>query len=293
MTQYEQLIRQMPAAENETNTFVRNRRSQHYVRWLQRALNRVLPARLAVDGRLGPRTRATLRRFQRRAGLVTDGRAGPRTERALLRAGAPPLPGGRARPGRSSSLSTTLLKRNLVQLARREWRRWNRGRTKEGNPRMRSVLAAYWRRGAGWLPSGSRWWHRYPWSAAFISWLMRKAGAGHHFAYAAAHAHYIAQARENRRSGGRSPFQAFRTTEIAPEPGDLVCKRRQSGVTFDNVRRGHKTHCDVVTAVRPGHLITIGGNVRNSVSQTTVRTNADGQITDPRYFAIIRATTGR
>jgi peptidoglycan hydrolase-like protein with peptidoglycan-binding domain len=51
---------------------------------------------------------------------------------------------------------------------------------------------------------------------------------------------------------------------------------------------GMQTHCDIVTAVRPGHLLTVGGNVNNSVAQKTLRTDANGFITDPEYFAVIR-----
>lgn len=74
----------------------RLRTDRRYVVWLQRALNRLvgprLPAPLAVDGKLGPKTRAAVRRFQQLAGLRVDGLAGPRTERALRSYGAPPPP---------------------------------------------------------------------------------------------------------------------------------------------------------------------------------------------------------
>jgi peptidoglycan hydrolase-like protein with peptidoglycan-binding domain len=55
-------------------------------RWLQQALNRVLGTSLAVDGSVGPQTRAAIRQFQSREGLVADGIVGPLTEAALRRA---------------------------------------------------------------------------------------------------------------------------------------------------------------------------------------------------------------
>lgn len=80
-----------------------NRRSRAYIEWVQRSLNRVAGEKLAVDGDLGPRTRAAVRRFQQKKRLPAVGTVGPRTEAALITAGALPPPGGRtappARPG--------------------------------------------------------------------------------------------------------------------------------------------------------------------------------------------------
>jgi len=118
---------------------------------------------------------------------------------------------------------------------------------------------------------------------------MKKAGAGVSFRYAGAHAFYIKAAKDNRLANNRNPFKAYRVNEIRPQVGDLVCKSRSgSGANYENVRPGHKTHCDIVTEVHPNALITIGGNVKNSVSKTRVSINTDGYINDPRYFAVIR-----
>lgn|SRR5262245_33535383 len=60
------------------------------VRWLQAALNQVIRAGLRVDGVLGPQTRAAIRAFQQRRGLVIDGQLTVQLERALVAAGATP-----------------------------------------------------------------------------------------------------------------------------------------------------------------------------------------------------------
>lgn len=174
-------------------------------------------------------------------------------------------------------------------IATREWTRWNQGKIKETSPAVRSVLEDYWRAGVGWLPSEPEWWSRVPWSAAFISWVMRKAGAGRAFKYSSAHAAYIKAAKDNRIANNDNPFKAYRVTEVAPKVGDLVCKSRAgSGATYENIRVGLPTHCDIVTDVQPNRLLTIGGNVSQSVSMTPVSTDARGLITSPNYFAVIR-----
>lgn len=282
-----------------------------FARWVQIALNRAINAGLAVTGQMNRSTRRALRRFQGQRGLPVTGLADPLTVAALARAigwapgrPVPPVsparvsgpigPGSTAGPigipapiGHAPSLLA--LRRRIVEVARNEWRRWGRGAIKESNPRMRPVLARYWQVGVGRMRTEPNWWSAIPWSAAFISWVMRQAGASSSFRYSGGHATYIAAARQNRLSRNHNPIKAFRTSEIAPRPGDLVCKRRAgSGATYDNVRPGMATHCDVVVAIRPGAITTIGGNVNNSVSARTVHTDARGRIVDPAFFAVIR-----
>lgn len=85
---------ELEALEHEQEV---NRRSRDYIRWVQRALNRILGLRLAVDGISGRNTRSAVRRFQQRYGrarhLAVDGVVGPQTERALISAGAGAPPG--------------------------------------------------------------------------------------------------------------------------------------------------------------------------------------------------------
>ena len=151
------------------------------------------------------------------------------------------------------------------------------------------MLADYWATGTGTRFQEANWWSVYPWSAAFISWVMRQAGAGNAFAYSPSHSVYIVAAKNNRLANNGNPFKAYRITEMQPRVADLVCTSRAgSGATYDNIRAGMATHCDIVTEVRPGSLVTIGGNVSDSVSQTSVPTDAAGRVNRPGYFAVIR-----
>ena len=69
--------------------------SEH-VRWAQDCLNRVMSARLPVDGVMAPATRSIVRSFQQRERLPVTGIVGPDTEEALKRACASAPAGGDA-----------------------------------------------------------------------------------------------------------------------------------------------------------------------------------------------------
>lgn len=102
-----------------------NRRSRSYIRWVQRSLNRIIRASLAVDGILGRRTRQAIRSFQRQGGLRADGIVGSRTEAALIAAGASPPPGGTAtrRTTRATLADLASFTRKFVRRLRAAGRR--------------------------------------------------------------------------------------------------------------------------------------------------------------------------
>jgi flagellum-specific peptidoglycan hydrolase FlgJ len=215
--------------------------------------------------------------------------ARPRT-RALLR---PISPLARA-PSALPAVDSQALRQRIVRLATQELARWNNGAIKETDPRLRKTLQDYWKTGAGVSYSEDQlaaraFQNAHPWSAAFISWVMKTAGAGNAFKYSPSHAVYIRAAKDNRVANNDNPVKAYRITELAPQVGDLICKSRSgSGATYDNIRPGMETHCDIVTDVRPRSILTVGGNVNDSVAQKTLRTDANGAIAEPNYFAVIR-----
>src|SRR5574341_1215029 len=97
---------------------------------------------------------------------------------------------GGAAPRGSAAIAVPnlhILRNNIVRLANQEWMRWGRGTIKEWEPRIRGVLQDYWRIGTGRrYTTEPNWWSKHPWSAAFISWIMKRAGAGNAFMCAAA-----------------------------------------------------------------------------------------------------------
>lgn len=189
------------------------------------------------------------------------------------------------------------LRAEAVRLAWQEWHRWNPDQAKqlhETDEAVAEPLQDYWLTGVGRkvTPAELRdkeHQDQWPWSAAFISWVMKQAGAGEHFHYHDTHSNYVKAAKDNRLSGKQRLFKAYRVTELQPQLGDLVCRSRAgSGATYDNITPGMKTHSDIVVEVHPDHILTIGGNLSDSVGQTKVKLNKSGHIAEPAYYAIIR-----
>jgi hypothetical protein len=125
----------------------------------------------------------------------------------------------------------------------------------------------------------------YAWSAAFISYVMRTAGAGARFPYAPSHYAYINIAKEmtlGRTSGWA--VMAETVNGYAPAPGDLICySRERYKLTYEKLpRRRFIAHCDIVVALDPGkaQISVIGGNVDHTVTMKHVPVSTDGRLAD-------------
>jgi hypothetical protein len=124
----------------------------------------------------------------------------------------------------------------------------------------------------------------YAWSAAFIDYVMRIAGAGHRFPYSSTHSDYINAAKEH--ATGRRPnlvVTAERPESYAPQRGDLICMwRGRRPIRYDDLPTGRfPGHYDIVVAINPGSLDVVGGNVENSVSLRHVPIGPDGRLARP------------
>ncbi len=201
------------------------------------------------------------------------------------------------------------LRARIVDAARQELAAWGQGSKVETDPGMEPRLRAYWAAaGKSAKEADEAIKNRYFWSAAFISYVMRQARAGTAFTGADAHRTYVGTAKRARAMGDSTKFQAFRITEVTPEVGDVLCRDRTSGkkcanTDYDNVDDGtkHAAHCDVVIAVNPGTITTIGGNVSGpkcpgsgcTVNSRQVKVDKRGfVISRPgacAYFAILKA----
>lgn len=203
---------------------------------------------------------------------------------------------------------------DAVAIALREWRLW--GMPVDDDPpdsRPAPTLEQKPERAPGlWQRVGEYWWTgqdasnpdaswtgkhdqngleftndgNYAWSAAFISYIMRIAGAGGRFPYSPTHSDYINAARDV--SLARSGVYAISAEALdvyAPRLGDLICLGRGSSqaLTYADLptRRAFPSHCDIVVGVAPGQLSVIGGNVDDSVTMKHVPVTADGHLSPP------------
>ncbi|MFO1060306.1 MAG: DUF2272 domain-containing protein [Dongiaceae bacterium] len=140
----------------------------------------------------------------------------------------------------------------------------------------------------------------YAWSAAFVSYVMRMAGAGPRFPYSSAHATYINRARAATLGQGGTVLWAERPALYAPRPGDLICFARagRERMRFDDLpARRFPSHCEIVVGTAPGRLDAVGGNVADAVTLSHVPATPDGRIAgddgtpldkDHPWFVVIR-----
>jgi hypothetical protein len=118
-----------------------------------------------------------------------------------------------------------------------------------------------------------------PWSAAFISWIAREAGAGTKFKYRAYHSFYIMAAlREAALPASTAPWIARQRDAYTPKVGDLIaCGRdRAKTATFSTAASFidnsvdvdfFPSHTDFVVEVKSDKVVTVGGNVGDSVGR--------------------------
>lgn len=171
----------------------------------------------------------------------------------------------------------------VVQVAIAEWVYWGRqngypkfrrGRRENESTYRRRVLT-YWREGVGREVNGSR----VAWSGAFVSFVMRRAGAGSGFPYSGSHGVYMRAALAAATKGPtRAAIVAHRPDDYTPRPGDLVCNTLRRGASFDYVPRPFVGHCDIVVAVSRRKVDVIGGNLSDGVSRRTLVADGRGHV---------------
>ena len=134
-----------------------------------------------------------------------------------------------------------------------------------------------------------------PWSAAFVSWVMVKAGLPG-FRPSASHIDYVRAAAVHPHD---SAYQFLDPATARPAAGDLLCYVRVPGQVygFEGLLaavhadgNGLQMHCDIVVATNPGNDATaylIGGNVQQGVTMRLLPLNRNGLL-----WALPRTSTG-
>jgi hypothetical protein len=131
----------------------------------------------------------------------------------------------------------------------------------------------------------------YAWSAAFISYVMRIAGAGDGFPYSPDHATYINAAAT---PGGHWRLTAENPADYAPRLGDLVCFPREgaNGLRFADLPTAYDfpSHCGIVVGGGAQMVSIVGGNVDDAVTMEHLHTNAAGMLSGNRenWFVVLR-----
>nr|WP_272494121.1 DUF2272 domain-containing protein [Stenotrophomonas mori] len=127
-----------------------------------------------------------------------------------------------------------------------------------------------------------------PWSAAFIAWIMARAGIPG-FTRSPRHIDYIRAA--HRDGAAARPYRLADPFQDRPAPGDLLCflRGRSAAAGPAGLREAldsggaerWTSHCEIVVAANPGgdrtlHLV--GGNVANAVVMRRLPLTRTGQL---------------
>jgi len=137
-----------------------------------------------------------------------------------------------------------------------------------------------------------------PWSAVFVSWCVKRAGATKpEFTFSPAHSVFVHDAIQNGLNQ-TGVFRAFPIDEYAPSLGDIIHNNRGGSKHSFDYARAHKnfsSHSAIVIDVgvdgHGGYAMTIGGNESDSVRRKFVRLDNKGRIkqriSNP-YIAVIQ-----
>lgn len=143
------------------------------------------------------------------------------------------------------------------------------------------------------------------WSAVFVSSVVRGAaitlgleaalppsrthvGADQLLKAAVSHATYTLEARRRRAAGIAGTYHAFTPAERAPQTGDIVVMDRRENIRLNQVTTlatlpaSLISHGDVVVDVQQGFVVTVGGNVCNSVRRRRFPRGSSGLLTVDR-----------
>jgi hypothetical protein len=150
----------------------------------------------------------------------------------------------------------------------------------EGDEPLRSQIKRFWVDLGLAFPGVST-----PWSAVFVSWCVKKAGAlPAEFAFAPAHSQFVHKAIQNA-TANTGVFHGIDVAVAKPAVGDIIQNNR-GGTKFDfahaKANKSYQSHSAIVvetgTDTLGAYALTIGGNESDSIRQARVALTATGLI---------------
>ena len=136
-----------------------------------------------------------------------------------------------------------------------------------------------------------------PWSAVFVSWCVKQAGAtASEFKFAQSHSVFVYKAISNAMQN-TGVFRGRKITEYTPKPGDIIQNNR-GGSTLDyeyaKKHADYASHSAIVIEVGEDnngkYALTIGGNEGDSIRVKEIRLDKNGFIKQRKvnpYICII------
>jgi len=201
----------------------------------------------------------------------------------------------------------------LLRAVLDEWLRFDKGRADEKADPYYKYVREMWAAigepydGRSRYPNGKE----VPWSAAFISWVVRKAGPAYaNFQFASSHSVFVNNAIKARVTNRLDkPFWGFRITEKKkkkkkkkkkPEIGDIIQRNRGSGAFTYSYAENHsqyESHSDIVVEVTPDVVRVLGSNVSDTVTMggdlQEYQLDTEGFIKpDQRVIALLKNRAG-
>lgn len=189
---------------------------------------------------------------------------------AVTGLGLIPVPTVRGAP---SAYATT-----VAALAQQQYQQYHL--SSEEHPPLEPQIRDYWEEIGFTFPGVST-----AWSAVFVSWIMRTAGASaSEFKASNAHSRFVFWAIDNLKNG-TGLFHAHRLDDYAPQVGDIIHNNREGQkLTYDfaAAHQSYTSHSAVVVEVGADasgdYAITVGGNEGDTVGRKRVALHSDGTV---------------
>ena len=188
---------------------------------------------------------------------------------------------------------STAFEKRLASLARQQFDRYRWLR--ENQAPLAEQVKAYWTDLGLAFPNVAQ-----PWSAVFVSWCVKQAGAtAAQFMFTPHHSQFVNWAINNVKANANAASGVFMGRDVAqyaPKIGDILQNNRGHGAynfQYAATHRSYPSHSAIVMEVgvdsKGNYLRTIGGNESDSVGMKEVRLDANGLVKNAAglYISVI------